>query len=207
MVASTYSVDLPTIHRLLRQPWVRVRVLPVSTMANLSKLGTRMNLLSPPNPPADASLERKTPSDWKPNRSSGRFAKGGSGGRPKGSRRRVAVELDRIFAGKAGELAQVAIQLALEGDVTALKLALDRASPAPRGRVITVDGFPCVQSVADVPAAHAFLVAAVAEGRITPEEAGHLAGVLDRYVTAVQAVDHEERLSQIEKSIQESKGA
>jgi hypothetical protein len=61
--------------------------------------------------------------------------------------------------------------------------------------------------LADVPAAHGFLIAAVADGRITPEEAGHLAAVLDCYVTAVQAVEHEERLAAIEKSIKESKGA
>jgi hypothetical protein len=165
-----------------------------------------MNLVPPPSPRADP-MDRKPPPEWNPNRAKGRFAKGGNGGRPKGCRRRVAVALDQIFAAEAAELAHIAIKLAREGDVTALRLALDRASPAPRGRVINVDGFPCVQSVADVPAAHAFLVAAVADGRITPEEAGHLAAVLDRYVTAVQAVEHEERLSQIEKSIRESKGA
>jgi hypothetical protein len=117
------------------------------------------------------------------------------------------VELDRIFATEAAELAQIAIKLAREGDVTALRLVLDRASPAPRGRVIDVDGFPCIKSVADIPAAHACLVAAVADGRISPEEAGHLATVLDRYVTAVQAVDHEERLAAIETAIQDSKSA
>jgi hypothetical protein len=62
----------------------------------------------------------------------GRFPKGVSGnptGRPKGTRNRATRLAESLLDGEARALARKAVELALGGDVTALKLCLERLIP------------------------------------------------------------------------------
>lgn len=101
----------------------------------------------------------------------------------------------------AADIVDVAVRLARRGDIGALKLILDRICPMPRGRLVNIERLPRVETLADVPKAHARLVELVARGEITPGEAEQLSATLDRYVSATAAVDHEARLAAIEQSI------
>ena len=63
------------------------------------------------------------------------FEKGTSGnpsGRPRGSRNATTLALEALLDGQANALTQKAIDLALAGDMAALRLCLDRILPPAR---------------------------------------------------------------------------
>ena len=122
-----------------------------------------------------------------PHRNRTSFRKGRSGnpaGRPKGSGRfrggaRVAAML---LDSHAELLAETAIEMALAGDPVAVRFCLGRLIGTRRGQPLVLDDagdFPAVSGPGDLGAAVAAVTAALAEGRITPEEALHLSQMLD----------------------------
>jgi hypothetical protein len=91
-----------------------------------------------------------------------------------------------------------AIQLAKEGDLTALRLCLDRIAPPRKDRPVLFE-LPPITSAADAVQASAALVAAVAEGELTPSEAGELGKLVEAYVKALEATEFDERLDKLER--------
>jgi hypothetical protein len=130
----------------------------------------------------------------------GRFASGNPG-KPKGARHSTTLAIEQLLGNDARKLTRKAIELATAGDTTALRLCLERIAPVRRGRVVTVPEFPKVKSAADVPAALAALLEAVAKGDLTAEEAESISSLCARYVAAVEAADHEARLKALEERI------
>ena len=64
------------------------------------------------------------------------FAPGTSGnprGRPSGSRHKTTLAMEALLDGEAEKLTRKAIELALAGDMVALRLCLDRTIPPPKG--------------------------------------------------------------------------
>jgi len=130
----------------------------------------------------------------------GRFSKGNPG-KPKGARSQTTLAIEQLLGKDATRLTRKAIKAALAGDSAALKLCMERIAPVRRGRVVTVDNFPKVSSAADVPGALSALLQAVAKGDLTTDEADAIASLCSRYVTALEAVEHEARLRAIEERI------
>ena len=67
------------------------------------------------------------------------FQKGRSGnpaGRRPGSRNRATLAAEALLEGEAQALTRKAIELALEGDTTALRLCLERIVPQRKSRVV-----------------------------------------------------------------------
>ena len=97
---------------------------------------------------------------------SGKFLPGNSGGagRPKGSRNKVTIACEELLEGEGEKLTRKAIDLALSGDTTALKICLDRIMPARKGRPLPKlerkEGENPVET----------LLRAVLDGHVTPEE-------------------------------------
>ena len=109
------------------------------------------------------------------------FEKGVSGnpnGRPKGARNKSTLAAEALLDGEAGALTRKAIELALNGDLGAIRLCLERILPARRSRVIRFD-LPKTSTVEDVVAAYDALLSAVADGEMSPEEAAVVCGILD----------------------------
>src|SRR4051794_17225119 len=70
---------------------------------------------------------------------SGRYSKGTSGnpaGRPAGSRNKSTLLSEEMLQGQAPAIIQKAIDLALKGDTTALRLCLERICPPRKERLI-----------------------------------------------------------------------
>ena len=109
------------------------------------------------------------------------FQKGQSGnpnGRPKGARNRSTIAAELLLDGEAKALTRKAIDLALGGDTTALRLCLERLVPPKKDRAIALT-LPAIRGPEDLQQANAEVLAAVAEGRITPSEAREVMGLIE----------------------------
>lgn len=133
-------------------------------------------------------------------RSNGRFAEGNPG-RPKGARHKVTLAIEALLDGEAERLTKKLVSVAKGGDVAALRIVFDRIAPPRKGRLLALPDLPAVSSVADVPTALAAILAAVADGEMTTEEATDIAGVLDRYTKAAESADLEQRLRALEEKV------
>jgi F0F1-type ATP synthase gamma subunit len=130
------------------------------------------------------------------------FQKGESGnpaGRPRGARNRTTVLLENLFAEDAEAIARKAIELAKAGEIAALRMCLDRLVPARKDEPVVFDLQP-LDTAADSVAAAARIVAAVADGDLTPSEAMDVAKVIDVYVGALATKGFEERLNKLESA-------
>ena len=125
---------------------------------------------------------------------------GNPNGRPKGSRNATTLALESLLDGQAQALTQKAIDLALSGDLAALRICLDRILPPRKDRPI---GFvmPAIGTIADAPKAMAAITTAVAQGEITATEAAEVCRLVETYVRAVEASDLEKRLRAIEEAM------
>ena len=134
----------------------------------------------------------------------GRFQKGQSGnpsGRPRGARNRTTLAAETLLDGEAENITRKAIQSALEGNCIALRICMDRIVPPRKDRPIHFE-LPAIRSANDATKASAALVAAVAEGKLTPSEASELAKLIDTCVRSIEATDFEERLVKLEQAKQ-----
>jgi hypothetical protein len=133
-------------------------------------------------------------------REQGRFQKGRSGnhaGKPPGARHRTTLAAEALLDGEAKALTRKAIELALAGDTTALRLCLDRILPPRRERPISFR-LPGLQGAADAAAAMAAIVAGVAVATITPGDAAVLSKLIEVYVKAIEADEFDQRLRALE---------
>jgi hypothetical protein len=91
------------------------------------------------------------------------------------------------------------VELALAGDVTALRLCLERLVPPCREAPLDLD-LPPFELVADMPRVLSFLLAAAGRGAVTPAEAEKLARLVSEYAKAVELTEIEERLLRLEEA-------
>jgi hypothetical protein len=132
---------------------------------------------------------------------SGRFQKGQSGnpaGKPKGCRHHATRIAQTFLDGQAVVLAQKAVELALKGDVTALKICLERLVPSRKDSAVSIV-LPEVRTTADLPGASQAILQAVADGQLTPSEAQAIAGIVADHRKNLEIGDLEARVAALEK--------
>jgi hypothetical protein len=123
----------------------------------------------------------------------------GNPGKPHGARHRVTRAVELMLDGEHEKLTRIAIDKALEGDMAALRLCLDRIAPARRDVPISID-LPPVRSAAEAAEASASVLASVASGEVTPDEAGRIMALLASHKTMVTAGDLERRIAALEQA-------
>ena len=105
-----------------------------------------------------------------------RFKKGESGnpsGRPKGSLNSATLACQELLDGEAANLTRKAIDMALEGNILALKICLERIVPQKKERHISMI-LPTIKTDGDLPLFIGALIEAVTRGEITISEAQSL---------------------------------
>src|SRR6516225_10768506 len=115
------------------------------------------------------------------------FKKGQSGnprGRPVGARNKKTLAAAVLLEGESEALTRKAVELALEGDPTALRLCIERILPPCRERPVKFT-LPPIASSEDISNAMNAVTAALARGIITPGEAERIANVVDTFVRAI----------------------
>ena len=130
-----------------------------------------------------------------------RFKKGQSGnakGRPKGARHKTTVAVEVLLDGEAEAITRKAIEKAKQGDMIAIRLCMDRIAPQRKDRHIAFS-FPMMETAKDAAVAAASIVKNVAEGELTPSEAGELMKIVESFARSLLVSDFEERLERLEK--------
>ena len=130
--------------------------------------------------------------------SSGLLREGKAGrGRPHGSRNKKSVAYDAMAEQDAVQIIAKVVAKALEGDMNAATIILNRIWRVPRDRLVKID-LPPVTRAAEVPAFIGALLRAVADAEITPAEGDSLASIIAKLQSAVTLADLEQRIRQIE---------
>jgi hypothetical protein len=111
----------------------------------------------------------------------------------------VTRAIEELLEGEGEALTRKAIEKALDGDIVALRLCLDRIAP-PRKDVPVSVALPPVKSAADAVGASAALLEAVVAGEVTPDEAARVMVLLTAHKSIVEAGDLESRIAALEKA-------
>ena len=126
----------------------------------------------------------------------GQFATGNAG-RPKGSRSKVTLAIESLLQGQAEALTQTAVTKALDGDIVALRLCLERIAPAPKDQPVSFS-LPKMHNAMDASEAAGSVLTAVSEGELTPIEATRVMGLIDSYRRTLELTEIEQRLQALE---------
>jgi len=131
------------------------------------------------------------------------FVKGQLGnptGRQPGSSNKATFAAAALLEGESEALTRKAVDQALGGDPTAMRLCLERILPPKRERAVNF-ALPPIESAADIAAAMKAVAAALASGVITPGEAGKIASMVDTFIHAIETSDFERRLKNAEERV------
>jgi hypothetical protein len=142
-------------------------------------------------PPTNRKNGSKTGRD-----NAGRFSEGNPG-KPKGSRHKATQAAQALLDDETEALTRAAIERALAGDATALRLCLERICP-PRKDAPVQFTLPTMNSAADAAQAAGAIVQAVADGDLTPIEAAGVMGLIDSYRRTLETTEIEQRISALE---------
>src|SRR6266481_10079177 len=136
-----------------------------------------------------------------PGRGRGRpFTKGQSGnpaGRPRGCRDRGNRAAESYLDSQSEALLQRAVELALAGDASHMRLCVERIV-APRRERSVEFAMPPMRSAADLAGAMGAVAEAAARGLLTPGEAVAFSRIAEAMATAIDTTDFDRRLTAIE---------
>jgi thioredoxin-like negative regulator of GroEL len=137
-----------------------------------------------------------------------RYAKGKppGPGRPPGSRNRSTAWLDALGGEGIENVIRTVKQAAEGGNMQAASIMLARTWPNRRGRPVPLD-LPEVRTAAGLVEAQAAVIAAMARGELSPDEAAAVASVLEAQRRAIETHDHEPRIRELEKEKDAAKAA
>ena len=122
----------------------------------------------------------------------------GNAGKPRGARHKVTRAVEQLLEGEAEALTRRAIDAALSGDTTALRLCMERIAPARRGNTVHLDFGGPVRTLADLQRATGVLFDALAAGEVSTDEASNIAALFDKVGAAIKRRDLEERVAALE---------
>jgi Family of unknown function (DUF5681) len=136
----------------------------------------------------------QNPTQFKPGQS------GNPAGKPKGTRNATTLALEALLDGQASALTQKAINLALAGDMAALRLCLDRILPPRKDSPVAFD-LPEMKTLNDAVPVMGTLVKAVGQGELTLTEAGELTKMVQAFAKIIETAELEDRVRKLEEAI------
>jgi hypothetical protein len=123
----------------------------------------------------------------------------GNPGRPPGSKNKTTWMVEQLAEGQAEQLIQKVFELGQAGDVSCLRMILDRLWPPRKGQPVNVV-MPPIKTSQDLFPAIASIWTAIREGRLTPDEASALSVVIDRSIQAIELHDITKRIAALEEA-------
>jgi hypothetical protein len=138
-----------------------------------------------------------------PTKARGRpFEPGQSGnpsGRPKGARNRATLAVEALLDDEAEALTRKVIELALAGNMSAIRLCFERLLPPRHDRGVVFD-LPKIESATDAVAASGAVLESCAAGTLTPGEAAEVMRLIETHLRAIELRQIETGIAALEKS-------
>lgn len=132
-----------------------------------------------------------------------RFQKGQSGnpkGKPSGAKNKSTLAAERLMEGSLDKICRRIEEEAVNGNMQAAKMVLDRFLPIRKDRVIKIN-LPEIKTSDDILNAVGIIVNAVGNGEISPSEGESLSRTLDMYSKTLETYQLEYRLNELEKRV------
>ncbi len=133
----------------------------------------------------------------------GRWKKGASGnraGKPRGTRHRATKAVEVLLDNESKRLTRKAVELALAGDVTALRICMDRICPPRKERPVDFR-LPQLVTPNDAAQAMAEIVDGIGSGELCPGEAQELGRLVEAFARTIEVRELEDRLTALEKEL------
>jgi hypothetical protein len=146
--------------------------------------------------------QKKIPENTEKKQGSTRFKKGQSGnpaGRPRGSRNKATQASEILLEGDAENITRKLIELALGGNMIAIKLCINLYHQTMKGRLISLS-LPALKSPKDSTRVVAAIFKASTSGEITISEAEELSNIVMNYNKCYELQDLDERLREVEET-------
>lgn len=158
-------------------------------------MNTEMNAPETPPPPAQNGAHKARGRPFERGRS------GNPSGRPKGHRNKATMAMEELLDGEAEALTRKLVEKALEGDIAALRLCLDRLLPPRRDRPVVFE-LPKIECAKDALAASSSILAASAAGKLSPSEAAELMGLVATHARMFEVTETEAGLAALEEELE-----
>ena len=123
---------------------------------------------------------------------------GNPAGKPRGARNKTTIAMEKLLDDDAETITKKAIELAKGGDMTALRLCLDRIIPPRKDRPVSFN-MPEIKTPSDALVAATAIIRAVADGDLTPSEAAELNKTVDSFARVAETADLAERIKRLEQ--------
>jgi hypothetical protein len=130
-----------------------------------------------------------------------RFKPGQSGnpaGKRPGTRHKVTIAAQDLLDGESQALTRKAIDLALDGDLTVLRLCLERIIPPTRERSVKMT-LPKTSTAKGINQAAEAILRAVSTGNLVPAEGVVLSNIIEKRRIALETLELEQRISALEE--------
>ena len=121
-------------------------------------------------------------------------------GRPKGSRNKAKAPGQQLLDQYSESLTRKCIAMALQGDQRALRICMERISPARQDACVQLS-LPSIRTAQDVEKAADKVTQAIRRGKITPLEAGKMMSILESRSRILENVQFESRLEKLEENL------
>ena len=128
----------------------------------------------------------------------GRPFQAGNAGRPPGALNKATVAAQTLLDGEAEALTRKAVEMALQGNIAALRLCLERICPPKKERPLIVE-LPSIEGMVDMPSFTAAIFNAVGSGGIDAGQAASLASLVTNYGRILGLWNLENRIRLLEE--------
>ena len=153
--------------------------------------------------PAENAAQKQRKAPGRP------FKKGQSGnpaGKAPGTRNKATRAVQTLLDGEAETLTRKCVDLALEGDTTALRICMERLCPPARERALDADlELPATITAANAGAVFSEVLKAVVGGRLVPGEGKTLVEMMNLYLSAHEYAELSERIDELEQAAPRNK--
>jgi hypothetical protein len=121
-------------------------------------------------------------------------------GRPKGSRNKTTRKMQELLDRYLEPITQKLISMAMKGDPVALRLCVERLSPARRDGYVQIR-LAGAQTVGQIIASNERVLQGVARGEITPTEGESICRILEERRRSIDTVELAARIEKLEQSV------
>jgi hypothetical protein len=137
-------------------------------------------------------MKEKNLSKWKPGQS------GNPSGRKPGTRNKATLFALALMEGEVEKIVRKVVDAAIEGDMTAARLVLERLVPPAREKPVSLD-LPNTETAEGISNAQEAVLQAIANGELLPGEATTLATILENRRKALETQELEQRITALEE--------